>query len=124
MQTKDWKYIRYYKNTTRSASKEIEVAKIIGMPVNKMLYAVHDPDIAYYRTLSDSSLEGEAPVYEELYHLKNDAEELNNLAYHKQYQEKLAEMRAAWQVEIKAARGVGKPKVLRYTNDSHPKGGH
>ncbi|APZ45562.1 acetylglucosamine-6-sulfatase [Polaribacter reichenbachii] len=124
VQTKDWKYIRYYKNTTRSASKEIEVAKSIGMPVNKMLYAVHDPDIAYYRSLSDSSLEGEEPVYEELYHLKNDANELTNLAYEKQYQAKLAEMRAAWQVEIKAARGVGKPKVLRYTNDSHPNGGH
>lgn len=124
VQNKEWKYIRYYKNTTRSASKEIATAKMIGMPENKMLYAVHDPDIAYYRMLSDSSLEGEKPVYEELYYLKDDADELNNLADKKEHQEKLQEMRAIWKTEITKARGKGNPQVLRYTNDSHPHAGH
>lgn len=124
VQNKEWKYIRYYKNTTFSASKRIATAKELGVPVNKMLYATHDPDIAFYRQLSDSSLEGEQPVYEELYNLKNDPSELINLASKEEHKEILENLRAVWKQEIVAARGTGKPKVLRYTNDSHPKGGH
>ncbi|MGY6647756.1 sulfatase-like hydrolase/transferase [Wenyingzhuangia sp. IMCC45574] len=124
VQTKNWKYIRYYKNTTRSASQEIKTAKALGIPVNKMLYAVHDPDIAYYRQLSDSSLEGEEPVYEELYDLKNDPAELHNLINSKKHEYVLNDLKTAWKKELTAARGAGKPQVLRYTNDSHPKGGH
>ncbi|MDG1805649.1 sulfatase-like hydrolase/transferase [Flavicella sp.] len=124
VQNKEWKYIRYYKNTTFSASKKIATAKELGIPVNKMLYATHDPDIAYYRQLSDSSLEGEKPVYEELYNLKNDPAELVNLAKNKENKETLKELRKVWKEQITMARGTGKPQVLRYTNDSHPKGGH
>lgn len=124
VQNKEWKYIRYYKNKTFSASKKIQVAKDLGIPVNKMLYATHDPDIAFYRELSDSSLQGEKPVYEELYNLKNDPAELKNLASIGEFNAKLVELRSVWKVEIAKARGKVKPKVLRYTNDSHPHGGH
>ncbi|OEJ98670.1 acetylglucosamine-6-sulfatase [Flavivirga aquatica] len=124
VQNKEWKYIRYYKNNTFSASKKIETAKQLGIPINKILYAVHDPDIATYRSFIESSLEGEQPVYEELYNLKNDSQELHNLIKYDQYKLILKMLKVAWEVKIKEARGTGKPKVYRYTNDSHPKGGH
>ncbi|WP_343329651.1 sulfatase-like hydrolase/transferase [Polaribacter staleyi] len=124
VQDKQWKYIRYYRNKTFSAAKKIKVAKDLGIPVNKMLYAVHDPDIAFYRDLSDASLQGEEPVYEELYDLKNDPEELYNLASKSKHQTKLNALRKVWKNEITMARGNEKPKVYRYTTDSDPKGGH
>ncbi|WP_152285443.1 sulfatase-like hydrolase/transferase [Flavicella marina] len=124
VQNKEWKYIRYYKNTTFSATKKIAIAKDLGIPVNKMLYAVHDPDIAIYRALSDASLEGEQPVYEELYHLEKDANELHNLAQNEEYKDVLEKLRSVWKEQISKARGIDTPKVVRYTNDSHPHGGH
>ncbi|WP_298369524.1 sulfatase-like hydrolase/transferase [uncultured Lutibacter sp.] len=124
VQDKEWKYIRYYKNNNFSATKEIETAKMMGIPVSKMLYAVHDPAIAVYRSYIDAPVEGEKPVYEELYNLKNDPAELHNLASKEEHKTILENLRKVWKVEITNARGTGKPKVLRYTNDSHPKGGH
>ncbi|WP_111708334.1 sulfatase-like hydrolase/transferase [Lutibacter citreus] len=124
VQDKEWKYIRYYKNNNFSATKEIETAKMLGIPVNKMLYAVHDPAIAVYRGYIDSPLEGEKPVYEELYNLKNDPAELHNLVGDSKNSEILENLKKVWKTEITNARGTGNPKVLRYTNDSHPDGGH
>lgn len=124
VQNKEWKYIRYYKNNNFSATKEIAAAKLIGMPVSKMLYAVHDPEIAVYRDYIEAPLQGEKPVYEELYNLKNDPAELHNLAMNSENEAILENLRKVWKVEITNARGTGNPKVLRYTNDSHPKGGH
>lgn len=124
VQNKEWKYIRYYKNETFPASKKIEVAKTLGVPVNKMLYAVHDPDIAVYRNYIEAPLQGEEPVYEELYNLENDPNELNNLAENKEHESILNKLRKEWYNQIKFARGEAPPMVLRYTNDSHPDGGH
>jgi len=124
VQDKEWKYIRYYKNNNFSASKEVEVAKMVGMSPSKMLYAVHDPMIAVYRDYVESPIQGEQPVYEELYNLKNDPAELHNLVSKEVNKEILENLRKVWKTEIVTARGTGNPKVLRYTNDSHPKGGH
>ncbi|GAA4238370.1 sulfatase [Postechiella marina] len=124
VQNKEWKYLRYYKNTTFPASKKIKAAKALGIKENVILYSVHDVDIAIYRDLSDSSLEGEQPVYEELYNLKNDPAELNNLANNQEHKNILEKLRGVWKTELTNARGTGKPSVYRYTNDSHPKGGH
>jgi len=124
VQNKEWKYIRYYKNNTFSASKKIKTAQDFGINLKAMLYMVHDADIAFYRDLSDASLEGEKPVYEELYNLKSDPNELNNLVSTKKHQSILQNLRNVWKKEITNARGIGKPKVYRYTNDSHPKGEH
>lgn len=124
VQNKEWKYIRYYKNETFPASKKIEVAKTLGVPVNKMLYAVHDPDIAVYRNYIEAPLQGEEPVYEELYNLEKDPNELNNLADNKEHESILNKLRKEWYNQIKFARGEAPPMVLRYTNDSHPDGGH
>ncbi len=124
VQNKEWKYIRYYKNDNFSASKKIKTAEELGIPVNKMLYAVHDPDIAVYRNYVEAPIAGETPVYEELYNLKNDPHELNNLADETKYVSILKSLRNAWKTKIVEARGNDAPKVLRYTNDSHPKGQH
>lgn len=118
VQTKEWKYIRYYKNENLSASKKIEVAKELGMDVSTMLYSVHDPDIARYRSYIDGPLQGEQPVYEELYHLKTDPNELENLIADEKHSEILVELKKAWAAQIKEARGEGAPMVYRYTRDS------
>jgi arylsulfatase A-like enzyme len=121
VQDKEWKYIRYYENNMFPALKKIEVAKQMGLNLSDMLYAVHDTDIPIYRQLSDSSLEGEAPVYEELYDLKNDPAELHNLADSKEHSVILKELKTVWKSEITKARGMGAPKVYRYTKDSESK---
>ncbi len=118
VQNKEWKYIRYYKNNTFSASKKMAVAKQLGINENKMLYAVHDTDIAIYRDYIESSIKGELPVYEELYNLRNDPSELNNLIHKTAYKGVLKTLQSVWKEKIEFARGDGNPKVNRYTIDS------
>ncbi|WNH11909.1 sulfatase-like hydrolase/transferase [Thalassobellus suaedae] len=124
VQNKEWKYIRYYKNNNFSATKEIKYAKELGIPINEMLYNMHDPDIAVYRDYIEAPLNNEQPVYEELYHLKNDPAELHNLVNNQEYTEVLKTLRAQWKIELTQARGTGKAEVFRYTNDLYPKGSH
>ena len=124
VQNKEWKYIRYYKNNNFSATKEIKYAKELGIPVNEMLYNMHDPGIAVYRDYIDAPLNNEQPVYEELYHLKKDPAELHNLVNNQEHAEVLNTLRAQWKIEITQARGTGKAEVFRYTNDLYPKGKH
>lgn len=118
VQSHEWKYIRYYKNENLRASAKIAAAKMLGMKVNDMLYAQHDPDIALYRTFVEGPLNGEPAVYEELFHLAKDPEETTNLASEKKHQEVLAKMRKVWKEKITEARGTGDPKVLRFTKES------
>ncbi len=118
VQDQEWKYVRYYQNTNIPALIKIRVAKELGINQNHMLYSTHDPDIALYRHYVESSLEGEAPVYEELYHLSVDPNETNNLGREAQYVEVLEHMRSVWKAEITRARGEGAPRVLRFTVDS------
>ncbi|GAL64788.1 choline-sulfatase [Algibacter lectus] len=124
VQNKEWKYIRYYKNNNFSATKEIKYAKELGIPVNEMLYNMHDPGIAVYRDYIDAPLNNEEPVYEELYHLKKDPAELHNLVNNQEHAEVLNTLRAQWKIEITQARGTRKAEVFRYTNDLYPKGKH
>ncbi|WP_044206866.1 sulfatase-like hydrolase/transferase [Flammeovirga sp. OC4] len=118
VQNQEWKYIRYYKNDNFSASKRVEYAKALGLNVNSVLYGMNDKEIPVYRSYAESSLNGEQPVYEELYHLGEDPNELKNLASNAQYKEKLEEMRKVWAKEIKVARGEGQPLVERFTKES------
>ncbi|WP_299552374.1 sulfatase-like hydrolase/transferase [Seonamhaeicola sp.] len=118
VQNKEWKYIRYYKNDIFPASKKIAAAKELGLKVNDLFYKVYDTDIAIYRALSNGSLEGEEPVYEELYNLKDDPAELNNLASEPKHAAVLEQLKAVWKTEIVKARGKCSPKVYRYTVDS------
>ena len=115
---KAWKYIRYYKNITFPASKLIATAKELGINPNTMLYPVHDPGIAVYRNYVEAPLLGEAPVYEELYHLAEDPDELHNLIADPEHSGTLETLRKAWKEEVVRARGEGVPLILRYTADS------
>ncbi|AXT60528.1 acetylglucosamine-6-sulfatase [Aquimarina sp. AD10] len=118
VQNKEWKYIRYYDNNTFPANKKIEIAKELGIDINKMLYKVNDRDIPIYRNFIESPLKGEQPVFEELYHLKNDPQELHNLIDEEEHKIVLKKLKEAWKAEIKNARGSGSHKVVRYTHDS------
>lgn len=118
VQDREWKYIRYYRNNTFPARKLLATAKEMGINPNKMLYPVHDPEIAVYRDYVESPLRGEQPVYEELYHLSEDPGEIHNLIDAPEHADVLRTLRAAWKQEITRARGEGQPLVLRHTADS------
>ncbi|RJE72516.1 sulfatase-like hydrolase/transferase [Reichenbachiella sp. MSK19-1] len=123
VQSKEWKYIRYYANHNLPALRKIQTAKELGMSVNEMLYAVHDPDIAMYRQYVEAPLEGEEVVYEELYHLSIDPMETTNLVQDQQYADQLNELRGVWNSEIRKAREEGRAAVYRYTADSQLQSG-
>lgn len=118
VQDKRWKYIRYYKNENFPASWKLRVAKQLGIPQNTLLYGVHDDSISVYRYYVESSLEGEPPVYEELYDIQNDPGELRNLIFDVSHAETLQRLKVAWNQALTEARGTESPKVLRYTVDS------
>jgi arylsulfatase A-like enzyme len=118
VQDQRWKYIRYYENNNLSARDLMRTAREMEMPVNQILYGVHDQGIATYRNYIESPLRGEKPVYEELYDLEKDPAELHNLSGRREHQAKLDELRKAWEKEIRMARGEGKAEVLRYTTES------
>lgn len=100
VQNNEWKYIRYYNNDNFSDKVE---AKANGRS-----------DAEHYRDYIEGPLNGEKPVYEELFHLSVDREEENNLARNAEFISKLNEMRDVWTVMIKEARGTEAAKVLNY----------
>ncbi|WP_075601850.1 sulfatase-like hydrolase/transferase [Saccharicrinis aurantiacus] len=116
VQTKEWKYIRYYKNNNISAQAKIKLAKQYGIHLREMLYEVHPSQFAVYRSFIEGPIQGESPVYEELYNLKNDPSECDNLINNTSYQAIADELRNAWKDEITKARGKGNPKIDIYTN--------
>lgn len=124
VQDKDWKYIRYYKNENLSAQYLIDTAKKYNVNMTSMLYANHDPQIAIYQSFIEGPLNGEPAVYEELYNLKNDADEQYNLANSTAYADKLNELRNIWYKTIRQARGNDAMNVVRYTTDSEAERAH
>ena len=124
VQDKQWKYIRYYKNENISSKDVMAIAKEHNINLTKLLYGNHDPQIAVYQNYIESSLNGEPAVYEELYHLKTDPKEKNNLINNPDYSKELKIMRLAWREKINYARGDSKAKILRYTIDSKAEKGN
>ena len=118
VQSKEWKYIRYYKNENISSKNVMAIAKEHNINLTKLLYGNHDPQIAVYQTYIESSVNGEPAVYEELFHLKTDPQEQKNLINNPNYTKELKDLRLAWREKINYARGEGKAKILRYTIDS------
>jgi hypothetical protein len=57
-------------------------------------------------------------VYEELYHLAKNSEEVNNLIDNPEHTDVLESLREVWKREIARARGKGVPLILRYSADS------
>lgn len=95
-----WKYIRYYSKHNASATQKIQLTQQMDIPLNTLLYGVHDNDIAIYRAYAEGPLQGEAPVYEELYHLEFDPVETSNLLNQAAYHHQLAKLRGVWQEQI------------------------
>ena len=124
VQDKQWKYIRYYKNENISSKNVMAIAKDHNINLTKLLYGNHDPQIAVYQNYIESSVNGEPTVYEELYHLKTDPKEKNNLINNPHYSKELKIMRLAWREKINYARGDSKAKILRYTIDSKAEKGN
>lgn len=118
VQNKEWKYIRYYKNNNLKSNELMDLAGPFGVNRMDMLYYVHDRDIAVYRSFVEGPVNGELPVYEELYNLKNDPEELFNIISEEKYSKILEELKQAWKQRISFARGANAPEVLRYSYES------
>ena len=109
VQTKEWKYIRYFKNTTPSASKIIKLAKDMKLPANTVYK--ENNSFVEYRILVDQAINGAKPIYEELYNLKNDPWEEKNLISDEKNKAILEELRRECDIQLRYARGEGNPKV-------------
>ena len=97
-----WKYIRYFKNEH-------------GIPPKgKVAYAMTEERAALYQANRTASIEGEEPIYEELFDLDADPVENINLVDNEIHQETLKEMRLLCKELLLEAKGVGEPAVLPY----------
>ncbi|MFR9651477.1 MAG: sulfatase-like hydrolase/transferase [Rikenellaceae bacterium] len=122
VQNKEWKYIRYYKNTNQSSLHQQEVIKEMGLAAN----GVYVVDKTYrslfdYRRYANSRLNtGEEPVYEELYNIKDDPYEAVNLITNNYNASLLEKMREECDNQLRYARGTGAPRVNVITLDYTP----
>lgn len=99
---KGWKYIRYFKNDR----------SLYDMTVDKRVqYKVSNSLAVTYQEWLDASLNGEQPVYEELFNLKNDPDETTNLAADPAHWAKLDELRKVCQQRVREARATPYPVV-------------
>lgn len=93
-----WKYIRYFKHDASVYDRSLKGAAE---------YQVSAKMAQDYRAKLTASIEGEPPVYEELFDLEKDPQETTNLAADAKYKSVLQRMRKACQREVKKARGKG-----------------
>ncbi|MFI3248573.1 MAG: sulfatase-like hydrolase/transferase [Rikenellaceae bacterium] len=110
VQDKEWKYIRYYKNTNISALDRAREIKAMGLPA-MTIYKTNLTDVITYRIFAEARFNGEEPVYEELFNLKSDPKESTNLAGNNIYSDVLEKMREECDVQLRYARGTGAPRV-------------
>lgn len=105
VRTLDWKYIRYFENDrTPFAGQE-----------GRERLGVTDETAALYARWLTASIEGEEPVYEELFHLAEDPDETRNLAEDPAQAERLEEMRRLAAELVREAKGPdGPPATVRY----------
>lgn len=119
VQDKEWKYIRYYKNENQAANEMDYISKSLGLK-GSTAYTIGVGDAIKYRRFAEARLVfGEEPVYEELYNLKNDPWEVENVVDNNLYAKVLERMRIACDEQLKMARGSGNPKVYLITKDQY-----
>lgn len=95
VRTTEWKYIRYFKNDRN----------LFASATTDTRYRVSPRQMDAYSHWLTSSIRGEEPVYEELFHLASDPRETTNLADRPVYAMKLREMRDACQRLVTFAKG-------------------
>ena len=100
-----WKYIRYFRNDFGAPPKD------------RSPYEVYSDRAALYQVHRSASIEGEPPVYEELFDLDGDPKEEHNLALDPKHQTLMEELRQLCQQEVTKAGGQEEPWVLPYTAD-------
>jgi arylsulfatase A-like enzyme len=105
-----WKYIRYFFNDRSLFNPDLE---------GKASYLTSNRQAEAYRQWLDASVNGEQPVYEELFHLEQDPNEITNLVANPKYAVRLDQMRAVCQRQVTKARGTAavQPHVLQLTDD-------
>jgi hypothetical protein len=106
---KGWKYIRYFKN---------DYSLFAGM-TDKAQQRVTDRQAQAYQEWLDSSINGEPPVYEELFNLNQDPGETTNLAADPRYADRLSELRNVCSRMVREARGEPsvRPSVLQLESE-------
>ncbi len=114
VQNKEWKYIRYYKNENVSAKDNIAAIKELKMPGNTLYKTSYNEALRYRYFVNRRLVNGEEPVYEELFNLKNDPKEATNLIGgngNNIYDKVLEQMREECDRQLRYARGEGAPRV-------------
>ncbi len=97
-----WKYLRYFKNDRSLYDGIQESAR----------YMVSNLHAATYRHWLWASIEGEKPVYEELFYLPGDPDETTNLADDEKYLPAVIRLREICDKLVKQARGDEPPAVV------------
>ena len=110
VRTDRWKYIRYFQNETDVLAANLDPAD--------WYTDREDARIRYERWLT-ASIEGEPPVYEELFDVQRDPLERLNLADDSNHRATLEQMRTTCRRLVHNARGTdGPPKTVSLTNES------
>jgi hypothetical protein len=106
---KGWKYIRYFKN---------DYSLFAGM-TDKAQQRVTDRQAQAYQEWLDSSINGEPPVYEELFNLDQDPGETTSLAADPKFAYRLNELRGVCSRMVREARGESsvRPSVLQLESE-------
>ncbi len=110
VQDKEWKYIRYYKNENLSSLEMVRMGKEMGLKPS-VAYDQNITTMLMYRMFRVAGIEGEPAVYEELYNLKSDPLEANNVINDPANRETLDRLRKEWKKQITMAIGDELPKV-------------
>jgi len=92
----EWKYIRYFVN-------DHALFRATGKSNSAPVTPEH---ILLYRSWLSASIRGEPPVHEELFDLSSDPDEAVNLALAPRHAQRLAELRAECDRQVRAARGA------------------
>jgi len=104
VRTAEWKYLRYFEN---------DRAPFEGQEGQERLRVTDETSALYARWLT-ASIEGEAPVHEELFHVAEDPDETRNLASDPAHAGTLDEMRRHAQRLVREAKGPdGPPASVR-----------